>query len=287
MAMSTRRARQLAAVLRDVLERSDMSRRAVAEKLGINHTKVVRWMVKDADPTPPTSEDVAALLAVLEVTGDERDRILHMARAESPDWLDSGPPGMSPNLASVMEVERDATRITVWSPALVPGLLQTGDYARAVISRSSPDKTAEEINAMVMVRTIRREMLTRAQHPVELVALIGMPAIHGGIGGPKVMADQLGHIADMANRDNITVQVADLAGDWTPALLGQFVIYESRSVPPTVYLEHHRSGAWLDSPADVDAFQAAAEQIRREAMSPDVTAGLIADVITRSLETTG
>jgi transcriptional regulator with XRE-family HTH domain len=284
MAMSTRRARQLAAVLRDVRERSGVSAREIARQLGIAHTTVNRWLSGDA---APNYEDVASFLAIVGVVGEERDRILRLARADHADWLMSGPPGMSPNLASVMESERDATRITVWSPALIPGLLQSSDYARAVISRSTPDLSQAEIESMVMVRNYRREIITRAQNPVELVALIGAPAINGGVGGPRVMSAQLGHLYDMSKRDNITIQVADMTGDWSPALVGQFVIYESENVPPAVYLEHHRSGAFLDGKSDVDAFQAAAEQIRREAMNPDRTAGFIADAIARSLETTG
>lgn len=284
--MSTRRARQLAAVLRDVLRESGVSRRELARRLNINHTKVVRWMLEDGDPTPPSSEDVASVLALLDVTGEDRDRILRLARSEDPDWLMSGPPGMNPQLASVMESERDATRITVWSPLVIPGLLQTSDYARSVISRGSANLTPNEVDSMVMVRNHRREILVRTHRPVELCALIGVPALNGGVGGREVMADQLRHVLDMGKRDNVTVQAFDLSGEWFPAHAGPFIIYESATIPPTVYLEHHRSGAFLDSESDVSAYQTAAEQIRREAMSPDETAGLIADVITRSLETT-
>jgi transcriptional regulator with XRE-family HTH domain len=283
MALSARRARQLAAVLRDVRERSRVSAREIARQLRIAHTTVNRWLTGE---TTPDYDDVVRFLAIIEVVGEEADRILRLARSEAADWLMSGPPGMSPNLASVMECERDATRITVWSPLLIPGLLQTPGYARAVISRSSPDLNDTEIESMVMVRNYRRDTVTRNQNPVELVALVGMPAVIGGVGGTQVMAEQLNHLLDMGRRGNVTIQVADLTGDWSPALVGQFVIYESANVPPTVYLEHHRSGAFVDDKSDVDAFQAAADQIRREAMSPDVTAGLIADVITRTLETT-
>lgn len=284
MVMSGRRARQLAAVLRDVREKSGVSAREVARRLGIAHTTVNRWLSGD---TAPSYEDVASFLALVGVVGEERERILRLARADDTDWLMSGPPGMSPNLASIMEAEREAVRITVWSPLLIPGLLQTPDYARVVISRSTAAASPQEVESMVMIRNYRREFITRQRQPVELVALIGMPAILGGVGGQGVMVDQLNHLIDMGKRDNITVQAVDLSGEWSPALVGQFVIYESPNVPPTVYLEHHRSGAFLDSRSDVDAFQAAAEQIRREAMSPDRTAGLIADVIARALETTG
>jgi transcriptional regulator with XRE-family HTH domain len=285
MAMSARRARQLAAVLRDVLERSGMSRRQIAERLDIGRNKVNAWFAEN-DPNPPTSEQVAAVLALLEVVGDERDRIVRLARSDEPDWLMSGPPGMNPQLALVMECERDATTVTAWAPLVIPGLLQTSDYARAIISRGSPNLDPHVLDSMVMVRNGRRDILVR-RNPVTLHAYVGLPAIHGGIGGPDVMADQLAHVLEMSKRDNVTIQAFDLAGDWYPAHAGQFVIYEAAGLPPTVYLEHHRSGAFLDSESDVSAYQAAADQIRREAMSPDQTAGLIADIITRAQETTG
>lgn len=285
MAMSARRARQLAAVLRDALDRAGVSRREAARRLGKSHTWVNDWL-SDSDPKPPKSEDVASLLAVIDVTGEERDRIIQLARSDDADWLVSGPPGMNPQLATVMECERDATTITAWAPLVIPGLLQTSDYARSVISRGSPNLTAHEIDSMVMVRNARRDILVR-RNPVTLRAFIGLPAIHGGIGGPEVMADQLTHVLEMGKRDNVSVQAVDLSGDWYPAHAGQFVIYEAAGLPPTVYLEHHRSGAFLDSESDVAAYQNAALQLQEEAMSPSLTAGLIADVITRSLETTG
>jgi transcriptional regulator with XRE-family HTH domain len=285
MAMSKRRALQLAAVLRDALAQRGVSAREAARRLEVSHTWVNDWLSK-TDPKPPKSEDVASLLTAIGVTGDEYQRVLQLARSDDADWLVSGPPGMNPQLASVMECERDATRITVWSPLMIPGLLQTSDYARSVISRGSPNLTAHEVDSMVMVRNARRDILTR-RSPVQLDAFIGLPAIHGGVGGRDVMVDQLEHVLATSTRDNVTVQAFDLSGEWFPAHLGQFVIYESEGLPPTVYLEHHRSASFLVDGDDVAAYQTAADQIRREAMSPSVTAGLIADVITRSLETTG
>jgi transcriptional regulator with XRE-family HTH domain len=285
MAMSARRARQLAAVLRGVLKGADLSAREAARRLGKSHTWVNDWL-RETDPKPPKAEDVSALLAIADVTGEERDRILQLARSDEPDWLVSGPPGMNPQLASVMECERDATRISVWSPLMVPGLLQTSAYARSVISRGSPSLSGAELENMVMLRNARRDILSRP-NPVQLDAFIGLPAILGGVGGPNVMAGQLEYVQEMARRDNINIQVFDLSGEWFPAHLGQFVIYESEGLPPTVYLEHHRSGSFLDGESDVSAYQTAVQQLKEAAMSPDRTAELIADVLTRSLETTG
>jgi transcriptional regulator with XRE-family HTH domain len=290
MARNSRRARSLAAVLKDVLERAKrqdqaISERSVAPRLGVSNMTVNRWVNGE---TTPTAEQVASFLTAVGVVGDEKERILSLARAPESEWLAAGPPGMNPQLAAVMECERDATAITVWSPLMIPGLLQTPDYARTVISRGSPNLTPHEVDSMVMVRNARRDILVRPR-PAQFHALIGLPAIHAGVGGPQVMAEQLAHVAQMAARDNITVRVFDLSGDWSPAHLGPFIIYESATIRPTVYLEHHRSGAFLDEEGDVAAYQTAADQIRREAMSPDQSAGLIADAITRAaaLETTG
>lgn len=281
MAMSTQRARQLAAVLRDVREKSKVSAREVARQLHISHTKVNRWLTGETVPDP---EDVSAFLAIIGVAGEERDRILRMARSTETDWLVSGPPGINPQLASVMECERDAVRITECNPLVIPGLLQTSDYARAVIVRSGRELHRQEIEMRVMVRIARRDALSRRQ-PVTFDALIGLPALNGGIGGPAVMADQLQHVREAGERSNVTVRAFDLSGDWTAAHDGSFIIYEFSDMPPLVYLEHYRSGAFISDESDVAAYQTAAEETRREAMSPDVTAGLIADVIP-TLETT-
>lgn len=288
MAPKTRRARSLAAVLKDALERArrvdpKISERKVAIQLDVSNMTVNRWINGE---TTPSATDVASFLAVIGVVGEEKDRILALASAPETDWLVAGPPGMNPQLATVMEYERDADHITDWAPLTIPGLLQTADYARSVISRGSPDLTRQELENMVMVRNHRREILTR-RDPVHLDAVVGLPAIHGGVGGLDVMREQLEFLIEMAGRSNVNIQVFDLTGEWFPAHLGQFIIFETAGLPPTVYLEHHRSGSFLDGESDVAAYKTAALQLKEAAMSPDLTAGLIADVIAGKLETTG
>lgn len=283
MANVSWRARSLKAVLRDALKDAGITAREAARRLGISHTTVNRWL-SDADPAP-SPEDVSRLLAVLEVVGDGRDRIVSMARATDADWLVSGPPGINPQLASVLACERDARRITECAPSVFPGLLQTSDYARSIIARGGEGLTDQELETRVMMRVARRDALTR-RRPVELHAIVGLAAIHGGIGGPEVMAAQLEHVADMTRRDNVTVQAIDMTREWTPAHPGAFILYEFDDMPPTVYLEHLSSGAFLVERADVEAYKTAAETLRREAMSPEETAELIASVIPTSMETT-
>lgn len=283
MATISWRARALKAALRSALERSGTSQRESARRLGHSSPmRVNRWL--DETEPPPSAEDTASFLTAINLVGDERERILTIARSADPDWIVSGPPGINPQLATVLECERYARRVTECAPLVLPGLVQTGDYARAIISRGSPHLSDQELANLVMIRIARREALTRAD-PVDFTAFIGTPAIHGGIGGPRVMAHQLKLIAELAGRSNVTIQAFDTSKDWSPALAGAFILYEFDSLPPAVYLEHHRSNALLVDSVDVADYKTAAEMIRREAMSPDQTAELIADAIP-TMETT-
>jgi transcriptional regulator with XRE-family HTH domain len=253
-----------------------VSQRAMAQKLGVAHTTVQRWENGDGEVSV---EDVAAYLAVLGVTGRQAEQILELARdrAET-DWLVSGPPGISTQLAGVMECERTAQIVTMYQPLTVPGLLQTSRYARAILSQNKKLSSAE-IDTQVTFRMGRRDMITRSE-PVQLLALLGEPAIRGGIGGPAVMADQLRHLLDVGKRENVTIRVVSLAGEWNPGHAGQFVLYESTIEPKIAYFEHHRTGAFVVDEGDVEAMQAAADEICRVAMSPKDSMELIADALT-------
>jgi transcriptional regulator with XRE-family HTH domain len=276
----TPRARTLAAMLREARTKTGVSARELAKRLGITHPTIGRW---ESGETVPNAEDVASYLTAIGVVGDERERILSLARShDEDDWLSSGAPGISQQLAGVMECERTAKRITEWAPLGIPGMMQTNEYARAIIGRGDSTLSRTEIETRVMLRLARRDALTRRE-PVEFTALVGEPAIRGGIGGRVVMADQLRQVQELSERTNVTTQVVSLAGEWHPGHPGPFILYEFDAMPAIVYLEHYRSGAFLVDEQDVRAYKAAAETIQQVALSPENTAALIADVIS-SLE---
>lgn len=284
MAINSWRIRSLKAVLREALKSSGVSAREAGRRLDVSHMRVSRWL--DDDEPAPTAADVARFLTAIVVVGEEYDRIVAMAEATGDDWLVSGPPGINPQLAAVLACERDAIRITECAPSVFPGLLQIRDYARSIIATGGSGLAAQEVETRVMMRIARGDAVTRRTKPVKFDVLIGLQAIHANVGGPQIMADQLAHVADLGQRDNITIQAVDMSGDWTPAHAGAFVIYEFDGMPTAVYLEHYRSGALVVEEDDVAAYQTAAETLRRVAMSPDDTARLIASVIPDSMETT-
>jgi DNA-binding XRE family transcriptional regulator len=276
------RARTLAAMLRHVRKRANMSARELAKRLGITHPTIGRW---ESGETVPNAEDVSAVLAHLGVVGEERESILSLARGhQEDDWLSSGPPGVSEQLAGVMECERTAKRITEWTPLGIPGMMQTSEYARAIISKGDSTLSRTEVDSRVMLRLARRDALTRRE-PVQFLALIGEPAIHGSIGGHAVMADQLQQVRYISKRGNVTTHVVSVTGDWHPGHVGPFILYEFDTMPTIVYLEHFRNGTFIVEEKVVAAYRTAAETIHQAAMSAEETAALIADVIS-TLETT-
>lgn len=260
------RAQTLAAVLRETRDGVGISQRELSRRLNVANTTVGRWEKGLAVPSP---EAVAKVLDCLEIYDDEeRDRILALASSRSDDWLVSGIPGMTQQVSGLMNYERTARHITQWAPLLIPGVLQTSDYARAMMSAQGT-LSPSVADARVNLRMARRDAVTRRRNPTELVALIGEPAIRGGIGGREVMGDQLCHLVDLAASDNITLHVVHMSGEWHPGHSGPFMIYEFERMRPAVYLEHHRVGAFVVEEDDVGEFRAAADIIRGVGMSPE------------------
>ncbi|MGH3699428.1 MAG: helix-turn-helix domain-containing protein [Pseudonocardiaceae bacterium] len=257
------RARALAGALRQAREAAKVSVREVARRLDISHSVVSYW---ETNKRVPRLEDVASYLTAIGVTGDEREAILDFGRhAADQDWLTVGIPGISQQLAGVMECERSASAITDWSPHIVTGLLQTSDYARSIISGGS--LPAGEVEARVLVRMGRRDVVLRS-NPVQLTAFLGEAALHEMIGGPSVMADQLHYLSKVAESDTITVRIVRSSQGWHPGLNGPFVLYDFDDALSIVLLDHHRTGAFVIEPDDVAAYKAVANKFDQLAMSP-------------------
>ncbi|WP_017973270.1 helix-turn-helix domain-containing protein [Actinopolyspora halophila] len=264
------RARALGAELRQLREEADLGVRELGRRLGIGHTTIWRYESGTKSPSP---EDTASLLTALGITGAERERIIDTARnVREPNWLSSGVPGMREELATLIDFERSASHITEMCTLVVSGLLQTSDYARAVMA-TVPSEHAE---ARLAFRLSRRDILDRRDCP-HFVAIIAEAALQERIGGDEVMAEQLRHLLKMADRDNVTIQVlAAGATTWHPAHAGPFILFEFADQQPIVHLEHYRTSAFLRKIKDVADYRTAADTLRQRAMSPDESKATIA-----------
>jgi transcriptional regulator with XRE-family HTH domain len=273
-------ARILAGSLRKAREATGMSLRELGKRIGISYSVISYWETAQRVPSP---EDVASFLTAVGVTGEEKGSILKVARdAEAPNYLAVGVPGISQQLNGVLECERTASAMTEWSPQLIPGLLQTSGYARAILGAS--DEPRAQIEHRVTLRAGRRDALTLKQ-PLHLDAVIGESALRQRIGGTEAMGEQLRHLMRFAELRSVTLRVIAEHGDWHPGLMGPFVLYEFPTAPAIVHLEHHRSGVFVFDSDDVAVYKIAADTLREKAMSPDQSKGLIAE-IADEMETT-
>jgi transcriptional regulator with XRE-family HTH domain len=204
------RARALAGALRQAREAKvpKVSMNSLARVLGESKSTVSYW---ETGNRVPSTEDVASYLTALGIVGEQRDTILDLARgASEPDWLTVGIPGIAQQLAGVLECERTASAVTNWSMGLVPGILQTSDYAREVIGQDFPGAEAK-----VALRLSRRDALTR-RNPVHLTALLGEMAVRQVIGGREIMADQLRYLLTVAELETVRLQVVPIGDGWHP-----------------------------------------------------------------------
>lgn len=176
--------------------------------------------------------------------------------------------------AHAAELERLATEISDFAPAVVPGLLQTPEYARAVFLGSNPFATEEYIEELVRARMDRALLLKDATRPVYW-AILHETVLRVPVGGPETMARQLDHILAMARERKVLVQVLPFAaGAYSP--MGKMVtLMEFEDAPPTAYTEAVFSGNLLDDPGVVKRTQASYDLLRGVALSPEASLALI------------
>lgn len=188
------RARALGPALRDARTGQELGLREFAKSLGRDPSLLSRW--ETGDRTPPQTE-VAHILGNLHIAGKRYDEILELAESvNEPMWLATTLPEQRAQLEALLDFERTATAVTDISPLVVPGLLQTSDYTRAIMS-AGWTVPSDEISTRVTTRMGRREVLTRPD-PVHMTAYIGEAALRQRIGQPSTMAEQCTHLARMA-----------------------------------------------------------------------------------------
>ncbi|MEU5581201.1 helix-turn-helix transcriptional regulator [Streptomyces huasconensis] len=176
--------------------------------------------------------------------------------------------------AHVAELERLATEISDFAPAVVPGLLQTRDYARGVFLASHPFATDEYIEERVKARMDRALALKDAGHPVYW-AILHETVLRTPVGGPETMGQQLEHIAAAVRERRVMVQVLPFSAGAYPGMGKMLKLMEFADTPPTAYTEGVLSGNLLDDPAVVKQMRAAYDQLRAAALSPEASLALI------------
>ncbi len=175
-----------------------------------------------------------------------------------------------------VDCERRATSLRSWQPLLVPGLLQTADYARAILA-ADPETTEEELGELVSARLERQAILDGPSQPT-LWVVLDEAALHRLIGSRKVMCDQLLHLADTSDRNNITVQIVPTEVGAHAGLMGGFALASFDNEPSTVYMESPDQGQTTQLPSVVKRLSRTFDTLRADALPRGASRDLIGKV---------
>jgi transcriptional regulator with XRE-family HTH domain len=218
--------------------------------------------------------DVADLLTLYGVTDEtERAALLNLAReANNPGWWHRFADVLPGWFQSYLGLEAAASLIRTYEVQFVPGLLQTSDYARAVILLGHGKASAAEIERRLNLRMARQRLLTRADAP-RLWAVVDEAVLRRPIGGAEVMRGQLTALIEATKLPNVRLQILPFDVGGHAAAGGAFSIlrFPDADLPDVVYIEQLTSALYLDKRDDVDHYAAAMERVCVEAEPPEAT----------------
>jgi hypothetical protein len=214
---------------------------------------------------------------------DERVRLMELARAaNNPGWWSRYGDVLPSWFANYVGLELAATMIRTYELMFVPGLLQTEEYARAVVQLGRSFLTDDEIEQRVSLRVTRQQILTRP-NPVKLWVVIDESVLHRLVGGPDVMRAQIEHLIEWSRRPNITLQVMPFSSVGYPGAGGAFSLmrFADTDLPDVVYVEHASSALYLDKIDEVDEYVAIMEGLTIAAEPVGGTEGLLKEALGR------
>jgi transcriptional regulator with XRE-family HTH domain len=230
--------------------------------------------------------DVEDLLDLYGVDEEEAQALIGLARqANSPGWWHKYSDVLPDWFQVYVGLEEAALLIRLYEVQFVPGLLQTADYARAVIRLGLPSASADEVERRVGLRLARQEVLKKESGGPRLWAVVDEAALRRPIGGGEVMRAQLVRLIEAAREPNITLQVVPFRSGGHAAEAGAFTImrFPEVDLPDVVYLEHLTSALYLDKREDVEKYTEVMERLSVEGESPertiDILSGMLEEVI--------
>ncbi|MFJ7279388.1 helix-turn-helix domain-containing protein [Kitasatospora sp. NPDC098663] len=274
--------RQLAPRLKALREAiPGMTLTAVAEAVEITQGSLSRIETGQRGTSPVL---VKALLDHYGVTDPEvREDLLDLVRADNAQrnsWWRKYSALMAPTQYSgYVALESSATSLHSYEAQLIPGLLQTADYARAVISAMRVDLDGKSVEDLVEVR-MRRQDLLEADEPPKLWAVIDEAAFRRLRGTREILEGQLRHLLEMSRRPNIVVQILPFGIGLHPAGYGSFIHMAFPSpAPAVVWVENLTKSVCLEAAEDVERYDEVFDHLRARALGPPETRTRITEMI--------
>jgi transcriptional regulator with XRE-family HTH domain len=262
----TVRRRRLAIELRRMRDAAGLTIEQVAKALECSDSKVSRIETAQVGATP---RDVRDMLELYGVEGQQREALVQIAReARQRGWWQAY--GDAFEEATYVGFEVAVASIRTYEALLVPGLLQTTEYARALIRALRPDWRDEDVERRVELRMTRQRLLSDSDPPA-LWAVIDESALRRWVGGREVMRRQLHHLVEVATLPTVTLQVVRFSAGEHGGMAGAFTIlgFPEAVDPEVVYLENLASDVYLDRPEEIRRYAHLFNYLRSVALKPD------------------
>jgi len=248
---TTVRSRELGEGLRGVLERAGLTGKEVARQLDWSQSDVSRMLT---GKRAVKETDVATFLGICRVRGKERERLLNLCReANKPGWYQQHGSRLPKQLRTYIDHEDKAIVIADYAATLLAGSLQTGDYARAVITRIV-NIPAAEVDERVAVQLARQSIFSRPR-PARYTFFVHEYALRLPVGSAAVMSEQLHHLLRMSVRPHISLRVVPASVGAHAGVAGSFTFMEFAEIKPVIYLESATSTLFLEEPEEIAAYQ--------------------------------
>ncbi len=226
--------------------------------------------------------NVKSLLVAYGVTDvREIDAFLALARdASRPGWWHSYGDALPDWFKVAVGLEESASLIRAYEPQVVPGLLQTEAYVRAITAASFPAEKEEDSERRVALRLARQDLLKRPAPP-EYWVVLEETVLRRPIGGPDVMRGQVEQLIEYAARPNVTLQVLPFSAGWHPAMYGMFNIFRfpDDTIPDVVYSEGLTSAYYLNKVEETAKYTEALDRMAAQAATPDQSATILREVL--------
>jgi hypothetical protein len=269
----------LARQLQALREKAGLSYEQAAEAIYSSEWTVRRMERAEGGFKPLTVKSLLIAYGITDIR--EIDAFLALAKdASKPGWWHSYDDILPAWFRTAVGLEEAATLIRAYEPQVIPGLLQTESYIRAITAASFPAATSDYAERTVALRLARQQLLHRASPPGYWVVM-DETVLRRPIGGRHVMRDQLTHLIQSAEQPEVTIQVIPFAAGWHPALYGMFWIFRfpGDELPDIVYSEALTGAYYLNKPDETARYTQALDTMCAQAASPEQTITILRDIM--------
>jgi transcriptional regulator with XRE-family HTH domain len=273
--------RQLGRYLRDLRQKQRLTVRAAAERLEWSEAKI--WRIETGQVSL-RSLDVEAMCKIYGAPAELTEALMGLAKeTKARGWWHAYGDVIPEGFDVYIGLEEAASALSWYESELIPGLLQTGAYAHALIEADNPGVSPEEIDRRMHVRLARQVLLTRPTAAPQLRVVLNEAILKRPVGGAAVMREQLQRLLDAGELPNVALRMMPFDVGLHPGVMsGPFVILRfprngdgRETEPPTVYVDGFTGDLYLDKPNEIDRFDQAFAGIWDTALNEGVSRAMI------------